>query len=84
VSGFRVVGDGEREEGRAGRGAQFPDWLVAMRVETAAFSRGESWIFDPESEFAVGANGSNKVRMDGGWEPLDLMFQLAANLEVQA
>ncbi len=76
---FRVVRYGKGEEGRARWGSKFPDGLVAVGVEAAALSWGESWVFDPESEFAVGADGGNKVRMDCGWEPLDLVNPLAVN-----
>lgn len=73
MSGLRIVRYGEGEEGSPRGGAQLPDGLVAVRVEAAAFAWGEGWVFDPESEFAVGADGGNEVGLDCGWEPLNLL-----------
>lgn len=70
VSRVRVVFDGEGEEGRPVRGARLPNGAVALRVEAAALEGREGWIFDPELEFAVDANGGEQVGVDGGREPL--------------
>ncbi len=84
MSCFRVVRYGEGEKGCAGRGAELPDRLVAVGVEAAAFSWDEGGVFDPESEFAVGADGGNEVGMDCWWEPLNLFSLLAVILKAEA
>jgi hypothetical protein len=76
VSGFRVVLDRKGQEGRAGGRAQFPDWLIVVRVEAPSFPGNQRRIFDPELEFAIGANGGYQVGVNGWWEPLDLFTKL--------
>lgn len=68
-----VEGHGEGEEGGSRRGAQFPDRLVGVRVEASAFVGRDGWVFDPESEAAIGAHGGDEVGVQLGVEPLDLV-----------
>jgi hypothetical protein len=56
MSCLSVVGYGKREERCAGGGTQIPNWFVAVGGEASSFSWGESGVFDPESEVAIGAN----------------------------
>ena len=64
MTSFRVVGYGEGEEGGAGGGAKFPNGFVGVGVEAAAFVGGQGWVFDPEFEFAIGADGGEEVGVD--------------------
>lgn len=77
---FGIVCYGEGEEGCAGGGTQFPDGFIGVGVETAAFIGSQGWIFDPESEFAVGADGGEEVGVDGWGEPLYLFFDQPLSL----
>ncbi len=56
MSRLGVVGYGEGEVGSSRGGAEFPDGFVGVGVEAAAFLDGESRVFDPEFEAAVGAD----------------------------
>lgn len=69
-----VVLDAEGKEGRARGSAQLPDGLVGVRIEASALGGGECWVFNPELEFAVGADGGYEVGVDGCREPLYLGF----------
>lgn len=75
MPGLGVEGHGEGEEGGSRRGAQFPDRLVGVRVEASAFVGRDGWVFDPESEAAVGAHGRDEVGVQLGVEPLDLYLR---------
>ena len=56
MSCLGVVGYSEGEEGCAGGGTQIPDWFVAVGGKPSSFSWGESGVFDPEPEVAIGAD----------------------------
>lgn len=68
-----VVLDGEGQERGTRRRAELEDWLVIVGVETPAASRCERGILDPESEPTIGPNRCDKVRVECGREPLDLL-----------
>ncbi len=49
-----------------------------MGIEAATFVGVESWVFDPDFEFAVGTDGREEIRVDGRWEPLYLHGRTSA------
>lgn len=52
-----VVRYGKGEVGCSGGGAELVDGPVAVGVEASAFGGGERWVFNPELEASVGADG---------------------------
>lgn len=76
MSGLGIVFYREREEGRTGRGSEFPNWFIIVRIEASPFSRCKGGVLNPELEFAVGSYRGYEIGMDGWWQPLNLLHEL--------
>ena len=56
---------GEGEEGRSRWCAELEDCFVAVRIESSASTWHDGWVFDPDFETAVCADGGYEVGVDG-------------------
>jgi hypothetical protein len=74
VSCLWIVLDGEGEEGGARGGAEFENRFVAVGIETSASPWNDGWVFNPDFEASVCANGGYEVGVDEWGEPLNLEF----------
>lgn len=76
-----VVFDREGEEGRSRRCAELEDGFAALGIEASAAAGHDSWVFNPDFEASVGADGCYEVGVYCGREPLNLYFPVRITIE---